>query len=77
MSSKSTSCVWRRETLDATGSWSSEAVAEDLNLTANILLGGWEFVYTGRYAAPCETPVALSGFVRQYEDWSPSGVAQW
>jgi len=46
MSFNATSCVWRRETIDDVGGWSSETVAEDLDLTAEALLAGWEFVYT-------------------------------
>lgn len=70
MSFNATSCVWRRETIDDVGGWSSETVAEDLDLTAAALLGGWRFVYTEGYAVPCEIPVTLSGFVRQQTRWA-------
>lgn len=70
MSFNATSCVWRRETLSAVGGWSSETVAEDLDLTAATLLGGWRFVYTEGYAVPCEIPATLSGFVRQQTRWA-------
>jgi cellulose synthase/poly-beta-1,6-N-acetylglucosamine synthase-like glycosyltransferase len=70
MSFNATSCVWRRETLDDVGGWSSETVAEDLDLTAQALLSDWEFVYTEGYAVPCEIPVSLSGFVRQQTRWA-------
>jgi len=70
MSFNATSCVWRRETLADAGGWSSETVAEDLDLTATALLGGWRFVYTEGYAVPCEIPVTLSGFVRQQTRWA-------
>jgi cellulose synthase/poly-beta-1,6-N-acetylglucosamine synthase-like glycosyltransferase len=75
MSFNATSCVWRRETLDDVGGWSSETVAEDLDLTASALLRDWEFVYTEGYAVPCEIPVTLSGFVRQQTRWA-RGSAQ-
>jgi cellulose synthase/poly-beta-1,6-N-acetylglucosamine synthase-like glycosyltransferase len=75
MSFNATSCVWRRETLDDVGGWSSETVAEDLDLTASALLSGWAFVYTEGYAVPCEIPVTLSGFVRQQTRWA-RGSAQ-
>lgn len=70
MSFNATSCVWRRETLDDIGGWSSETVAEDLDLTAEALLNGWEFLYTEGYAVPCEIPVTLSGFIRQQTRWA-------
>lgn len=70
LSFNATSCVWRRETLDAVGGWSSETVAEDLDLTATALCAGWEFVYTEGYAVPCEIPPSLSGFVRQQTRWA-------
>jgi cellulose synthase/poly-beta-1,6-N-acetylglucosamine synthase-like glycosyltransferase len=70
MSFNATSCVWRRETLDDVGGWSSETVAEDLDLTAAALLGGWRFVYTEGYAVPCEIPATLSAFVRQQTRWA-------
>lgn len=70
MSFNATSCVWRRETIDDVGGWSSETVAEDLDLTASALLKGWEFVYTEGYAVPCEIPVNLEGFVRQQTRWA-------
>ena len=75
MSFNATSCVWRRETLEAAGGWSSETVAEDLDLTATALADGWEFVYTEDYAVPCEIPVSLSGFVDQQTRWA-RGSAQ-
>lgn len=75
MSFNATSCVWRRETIDAAGGWSSETVAEDLDLTARALLDGWEFEYTEGYAVPCEIPVTLAGFVRQQTRWA-RGSAQ-
>lgn len=46
LSFNATSCVWRRETIEAVGGWSSETVAEDLDLTAAALRDGWRFVYT-------------------------------
>jgi len=70
LSFNATSCVWRRETIDAVGGWSSETVAEDLDLTAAALLDGWRFVYTEGYAVPCEIPPSLSGFVRQQTRWA-------
>lgn len=75
MSFNATSCVWRRETIRDAGGWSSETVAEDLDLTATALLDGWEFVYTEDYAVPCEIPVTVSGFVRQQTRWA-RGSAQ-
>jgi cellulose synthase/poly-beta-1,6-N-acetylglucosamine synthase-like glycosyltransferase len=70
MSFNATSCVWRRETLSDVGGWSSETVAEDLDLTAEALLGGWTFVYTEGYAVPAELPATLSAFVRQQTRWA-------
>lgn len=75
LSFNATSCVWRRETLDDVGGWSSETVAEDLDLTAAALRRGWDFVYTEGYAVPCEIPVTLDGFVRQQTRWA-RGSAQ-
>lgn len=75
MSFNATSCVWRRETIEAVGGWSSETVAEDLDLTATALLDGWRFVYAEGYAVPCEIPVTLSGFARQQARWA-RGSAQ-
>jgi cellulose synthase/poly-beta-1,6-N-acetylglucosamine synthase-like glycosyltransferase len=75
MSFNATSCVWRRETIEDVSGWSSETVAEDLDLTATALCRGWEFVYTEGYAVPCEIPVTLSGFVRQQTRWA-RGSAQ-
>jgi cellulose synthase/poly-beta-1,6-N-acetylglucosamine synthase-like glycosyltransferase len=70
LSFNATSCVWRRETIEAVGGWSSETVAEDLDLTAAALRDGWRFVYTEGYAVPCEIPPSLSGFVRQQTRWA-------
>jgi cellulose synthase/poly-beta-1,6-N-acetylglucosamine synthase-like glycosyltransferase len=70
MSFNATSCVWRRETLADAGGWSSETVAEDLDLTAEALLREWRFVYTEGYAVPAELPATLSGFVRQQTRWA-------
>lgn len=75
MSFNATSCVWRRETIREAGGWSSDTVAEDLDLTATALLDGWAFVYTEDYAVPCEIPVTVSGFVRQQTRWA-RGSAQ-
>lgn len=75
MSFNATSCVWRRETIRDAGGWSSETVAEDLDLTATALRDGWRFVYTEDYAVPCEIPVTVSGFVRQQTRWA-RGSAQ-
>jgi cellulose synthase/poly-beta-1,6-N-acetylglucosamine synthase-like glycosyltransferase len=50
-------------------------VADDLDLTATVLAGGWEFVYAEDYAVPCEIPVSLSGFVDQQTRWA-RGSAQ-
>ena len=70
MSFNATSCVWRREALEAAGGWSSETVAEDLDLTATVLTDGWTFVYAEDYAVPCEIPVSLAGFVEQQTRWA-------
>lgn len=70
MSFNATSCVWRRATIEDVGGWSSETVAEDLDLTAMALRRGWTFEYTAGYAVPCEIPVTLSGFLRQQTRWA-------
>ena len=49
-------------------------MADDLDLTATVLAGGWEFVYAEDYGVPCEIPVSLSGFVDQQTRWARGGA---
>jgi len=67
--------IWRREALDAGGSWCGDMVTEDWDLSYRALLAGWRGVYVTTVSVPGELPTDWQTWTRQQRRWS-SGVGE-
>lgn len=67
--------VWRKACIDSAGGWSSDTLAEDLDLAFRAQIGGWEVIYDDSLEAPAEVPINLIDFKAQQYRWA-KGKAQ-
>ncbi len=65
-----TSGLFRKEAIIAAGGWSGDTLAEDLDLSIRLQLGGWKHVYVPDVVCSGEVPPTLSVFVRQQFRWA-------
>lgn len=65
-----TAGIWRRTCIDASGGWSSETLAEDLDLSYRAQLAGWRFKYLPQTTAPAELPAEMNAFRSQQFRWT-------
>jgi len=62
--------AWRTETVRKAGGYHVNTVAEDADLTMNILRSGHRVIYEDRALAYTEAPVSARGLMRQRFRWS-------
>ncbi|MFH0848822.1 MAG: glycosyltransferase [archaeon] len=65
-----TSGIFRKEAITSVGGWSGDTLAEDLDLSIRLQLGGWKHVYVPDVVCSGEVPPTLSVFVRQQFRWA-------
>lgn len=70
-----TAGMWRRETIEWSGGWQHDTLAEDTDLSYRAQLMGWRFVYLTDEDVPAELPVEMSAFKSQQRRWA-KGVVQ-
>ena len=70
-----TAGMWRRETIEWSGGWQHDTLAEDTDLSYRAQLMGWHFVYLADDDVPAELPVEISAFKSQQRRWA-KGVVQ-
>ncbi len=62
--------AWRTSAVRAGGGYHSNTVAEDADLTMNLLEQGYEVIYEDQALAFTEAPVDMNGLMRQRFRWS-------
>lgn len=67
--------LFRRTAVTDVGGWSSQTLAEDLDLSIRLRLRGWGWVYDGSIDCPGELPTSFSILRRQQFRWA-SGFAR-
>ena len=70
-----TAGMWRRETIEWSGGWQHDTLAEDTDLSYRAQLMGWRFVYLADEDVPAELPVEINAFKSQQRRWA-KGVVQ-
>lgn len=70
LSFSGTAAVWRRTAVEACGGWSSDTLAEDLDLSCEALRRGLRTVYLDGLACPQELPVEVASFRAQQARWA-------
>lgn len=69
-----TAGIWRRKAIESAGSWHSDTVTEDLDLSYRAQLAGWRFVYLDDLIVPSELPTTLSAFRQQQQRWAKGSI---
>ncbi|GAB3246807.1 glycosyltransferase family 2 protein [Larkinella harenae] len=69
MNFNGTAGVWRKTAILDAGSWSSDTLTEDLDLSYRAQLKGWKFVYREDIGSPAELPVAMNALKSQQYRW--------
>ncbi len=67
--------VWRKACIHDAGGWSSDTLAEDLDLAFRAQLKKWNVIYDDSLEAPAEVPINLVDFKAQQYRWA-KGKAQ-
>jgi len=62
--------VWRKSAIIDAGGWSSDTLAEDLDLSYRVQLRGWRIKYRGDVIVPGELPDNADGFRLQQNRWA-------
>ena len=62
--------AWRTAAVKAGGEYHTNTVAEDADLTMNLLEQGYEVIYEDRALAFTEAPINMNGLMRQRFRWS-------
>ena len=70
-----TAGMWRRESIEWSGGWQHDTLAEDTDLSYRAQLMGWRFVYLMDDDVPAELPVEMNAFKSQQKRWA-KGVVQ-
>jgi len=66
--------VFRRTAILSVGGWTSQTLAEDLDLSIRLRLNGWQYVYNESVPCPGEAPISFQILQRQQFRWA-SGFA--
>ena len=62
--------IFRRAAMESVGGWSPDTLAEDLDLSMRLLLGGWKYKYLPEVICPGELPPTFSAFKGQQYRWA-------
>ena len=73
-----TAGVWRKKAIREAGSWQSDTLTEDLDLSYRAQLKGWRIVYRDDVGVPAELPVTMDAIKSQQYRWmkGPAECAQ-
>lgn len=75
MNFNGTAGIWRRTCIEDGGNWSSDTLAEDLDLSYRAQLKGWQFRYIEDMEVPAELPADISALRSQQFRWT-KGAAE-
>jgi cellulose synthase/poly-beta-1,6-N-acetylglucosamine synthase-like glycosyltransferase len=70
-----TAGVWRKECIQDAGSWESDTLTEDLDLSYRAQVKGWKFKYLQEVETPAELPVNIYPLKSQQFRWT-KGAAE-
>ncbi|HEX3431012.1 MAG TPA: glycosyltransferase family 2 protein [Rhizomicrobium sp.] len=62
--------IWRRAAIESAGGWSSDTLAEDLDLSYRAQLKGWAALFLSTVAVKGELPASLSVWRQQQFRWT-------
>lgn len=75
MNFNGTAGIWRRACIEDGGNWSSDTLAEDLDLSYRAQLKGWHFRYIEDVEVPAELPADMQALRSQQFRWT-KGAAE-
>ncbi len=75
MNFNGTAGIWRRTCIEDGGNWSSDTLAEDLDLSYRAQLKGWQFRYIEDMEVPAELPADMGALRSQQFRWT-KGAAE-
>jgi len=62
--------VFRRRAIEDAGGWSSDTLAEDLDLSIRLHLKGWRYIYVPTVVCPGEIPTSFDNLRHQQFRWA-------
>lgn len=62
--------VFRRRAIEDAGGWSSDTLAEDLDLSIRLHLKGWKYIYVPTVVCPGEIPPSFDNLRHQQYRWA-------
>lgn len=66
--------VWRRKCIEDAGSWNSDTLTEDLDLSYRAQLNGWRFVFLKDIVSPAELPSEINALKAQQFRWTKGAI---
>ena len=69
-----TAGLWRRKTIEDAGSWQSDTLTEDLDLSYRAQMRGWKIGYLPDVVVAAELPAQLEAFKQQQFRWAKGTV---
>lgn len=66
--------IWRKTCIYDAGNWSSDSLAEDLDLSYRAQLNGWRFVFLRDITSPAELPSEINALKTQQFRWTKGHV---
>jgi cellulose synthase/poly-beta-1,6-N-acetylglucosamine synthase-like glycosyltransferase len=70
-----TAGVWRKPCIENAGNWSSESLAEDLDLSFRAQLNGWKAIFLPGLTVDSELPPDINAAITQQKRWANGGAA--
>ena len=64
------SCVWRRQCIEAIGGISDETITEDVDMGYRAQLDAWKYVFVRDFASLAELPESMGAFRIQRQRWA-------
>ncbi|MBC8144550.1 MAG: glycosyltransferase, partial [bacterium] len=69
-----TAGVWRRSCIVDAGSWQSDTLTEDLDISYRAQLKGWRFIYLNDVTVPAELPAEINALKLQQFRWTKGAI---
>lgn len=66
--------VWRRACIEEVGSWHTDTLTEDLDLSYRAQLAGWRIIYVSDVKVPAELPPQMDALRRQQARWAQGSI---
>ncbi|AFY73391.1 glycosyl transferase [Synechococcus sp. PCC 7502] len=69
-----TAGIWRKQAILDSGGWTSDTLAEDMDLSYRAQLLGWQVIYDNNIVAFAELPVTMVAYKLQQFRWAKGGI---